>query len=124
VQHFRFYLIVIFFAIGIILGLKVGFSIYLFYLSSLFIFICGFLLFIYQDKGSRDVIKLIIFIFVLCALGILRASVFSLASSSHIDEFLGQNILIEGVILSERDVRDNNVHLILNIEHRQHDLSY
>lgn len=99
---------------GIVLGsifpINVGFFVALVSLTLVF--------FVYRyfvDKNSRKVLNIILFVFLGVLFGVWRIMVSDLYSDSKLDEYVGKQINIEGIIVGEPDVRETNTKLTIGV---------
>lgn len=97
-------------AIGSFIPISIGFLIALLSIAILF--------FIYRyfiEDGSRIILTFatILMLGVLCGVG--RMYVSDLYAKSHLDKYVGQKIFVEGIIVGEPDVRENNTKLTVGL---------
>jgi competence protein ComEC len=111
------YMLVSGFAIGILFrsyfNLGFAFAIFLIVLSGV-IFLFYFLIKSYHHKGRSFVVA----IFILSAgFGVLRFDIADLNKGSAVlDEVVGQEVVLEGIIVDEPNEREDNTRLIINFE--------
>ncbi len=97
-------------ALGSIFPINVGFFVALVFLTVVF--------FVYRyfvDENSHKILNIALFIVlgVLCGVG--RIMISDLYSDSKLDEYVGKQINIEGIIVGEPDVRETNTKLTVGV---------
>ncbi len=104
---------------GFIFGIALGSFIKVNFLFFTVLLILAVIFFVYRYfvEGKNRLYMTLLTIFMLATLvGVGRVWVSNLYANSHLDNFVGQKIYAEGIVVDEPDVRENNTKLIVRIE--------
>ncbi len=108
-----FYFLVAGFTFGIFVSslIKVGFSFFLFILLlSIIIFVFGY----YFARRNALIILLAVLIFFF-GLGVLRYEIKDIRSGNNLQAYLGDKVILQGVVSDEPSIKDNSVQLIVSV---------